>query len=161
MRIGASLATTVSDRRRSTDVMSRQFTKEGYNAAQTKSNDVWIAEGGNRMQEYDMAETGDERSEAEKIYHAVKTGGKNPAENIRQASKVPYGYLAKDGIITYNGVTFVCDEKTNSICLGDLAKAIGMFSPEDVNRIMRAIHQDTKIQSMQQETDFHVFYCLS
>ena len=180
MRIGASLATTATDRTKSTDVMSRRFTKEGYNAAQVRSNDVWIAEGGNRMQGYEMEETGDERSEAEKIYHAVKTGGKNPAENIRQASKVPYGYLAKEGIITYNGVTFVCDEKTNSICLGDmtdkkkvlniplsggghlkvnrdnlgdLAKAIGMFSPEDVNRIMRAIHQDTKIQSMQQEME--------
>lgn len=83
-------------------------------------------------------------------------------------------------MITYNGVTFVCDEKTNSICLGnmddkknvlniplsggghlkvhrdnlgDLAKAIGMFSPEDVNRILRAIHQDTKIQSMEQELE--------
>lgn len=180
MRIGASLATTVTERARPTDVMSRRFTKEGYNAAQVRSNDVWIAEGGNRMQGYEMEETGDERSEAEKIYHTVKTGGKNPAENIRQASKVPYGYLAKDGVITYNGVTFVCDEKTNSICLGDmtdkkkvlniplsggghlkvnrdnlgdLAKAIGMFSPEDVNRIMRAIHQDTKIQSMQQEME--------
>ncbi|MCH5338831.1 MAG: hypothetical protein J1E03_08625 [Acetatifactor sp.] len=180
MRIGASLASTVTERARPTDVMSRRFTKEGYNAAQVKSNDVWIVGGGNRMQGYEMEETGDERSEAEKIYHTVKTGGKNPAENIRQASKVPYGYLAKDGVITYNGVTFVCDEKTNSICLGDmtdkkkvlniplsggghlkvnrdnlgdLAKAIGMFSPEDVNRIMRAIHQDTKIQSMQQEME--------
>lgn len=180
MRIGASLAATVTDRTRSTDVMSRRFTKEGYHVAQTRSNDAWIAEGGNRMQGYEMEETRDERSEAEKIYQAVKTGGKNPAENIRQASKVPYGYLAKDGVITYNGVTFICDERTNSICLGDmtdkkkvlniplsggghlkvnrdnlgdLAKAIGMFSPEDVNRIMRAIHQDTKIQSMQQEME--------
>ena len=83
-------------------------------------------------------------------------------------------------MITYNGVTFVCDEKTNSICLGDmtdkknvlniplsggghlkvnrdnlgdLSKAIGMFSPEDVNRILRAIALDTKLQSMQQELD--------
>lgn len=96
------------------------------------------------------------------------------------ADKVPYGYLARDGVICYNGVNFVCDEKTNSICLGDMAdkknvitialsggghlkvnrdnlgelsKAAGMFSPEDLNLIMRAIAQDTKIQSMQKEID--------
>lgn len=82
--------------------------------------------------------------------------------------KCPYSHLAKDGIIEYNGVTFVCDYKTNSICLGDmsnpknvlnislpsggnlkvnvdnfgdLSKAAGMFSPADLNAIMRAIAQ--------------------
>ena len=132
------------------------------------------------MQDFDVEKTGDKRSEAEKIYQAVATGGESPSRNIRQAAKVPYGYLAKDGMITYNGVIFVCDEKTNSICLGDmtdkkkvlniplsggghlkvnrdnlgdLSKAIGMFSPEDVNRILRAIALDTKLQSMQQELD--------
>ena len=80
----------------------------------------------------------------------------------------PYGYLAKDGAIEYNGVVFACDPKTNSICLGDVSdpkkvlnvslpsgghlkmninnfgdipRAAGMFSPEDLNAIMRAIHQ--------------------
>lgn len=93
---------------------------------------------------------------------------------------VPYGYLAKDGIIEYNGVIFVCDELHNSICLGDmtdesnvlsiplseggclkvnrdnlddLAKAISMFSPEDIRRIMEAIATDAKCQQMQQEMD--------
>ena len=83
--------------------------------------------------------------------------------------------LAQDGVITYNGVTFVCDERTNSICLGDmsdkskvlnialsgggclkvnrdnigdLSACVGMFSPEDLNLIMRAIAQDTKAQEM-------------
>ncbi len=83
-------------------------------------------------------------------------------------------------MIEYNGVIFVCDEKTNSICLGDvsdpkqvinvalsggghlklnrnnigdLSKAAGMFSPRDLNLIMRAIAQDTKIQSMKKELD--------
>lgn len=37
--------------------------------------------------------------------------------------------------------------------LGDLANVIGMFSPEDINRIMRAIAQDTKAQAMQKEID--------
>ena len=93
---------------------------------------------------------------------------------------VPYGYLAKDGVIEYNGVTFVCDELHNAICLGDmtdesnvlsiplseggclkvnrdnlddLAKAISMFSPEDIRRIMEAIATDAKCQQMQQEMD--------
>ena len=82
--------------------------------------------------------------------------------------KCPYSHLAKDGLIEYNGVAFVCDYKTNSICLGDmsnpknvlnislpsggnlkvnvdnfgdLSKAAGMFSPADLNAIMRAIAQ--------------------
>ena len=93
---------------------------------------------------------------------------------------VPYGYLAKDGIINYEGVIFVCDELHNAICLGDmsdpanvlnipleeggclkvnrdnigeLAKAISMFSPEDVRRIMQAIATDAKCEQMQQELD--------
>ncbi len=82
--------------------------------------------------------------------------------------KCPYGYLAKDGMIQYNGVTFICDPDTNSICLGDtsdpkkvlnvnlpsgghlkininnfgdISRAAGMFSPEDLNAIIRAISQ--------------------
>lgn len=93
---------------------------------------------------------------------------------------VPYNHLAKDGIIEYNGVVFVCDEKHKALCLGDtgnpknclniplsgggslivnrdnlddLAKAIGMFSPEDVNLIMRAIARDAKIQQMKHQID--------
>lgn len=122
----------------------------------------------------------DDRGEAVKIYEAIRNGDENPIKNLRAVSKVPYGYLAKDGVIEYNGVVFTCDERSNSICLGDvsdrnkvisitlsggghllvnrenlgqLSKAIGMFSPEDVNLILRAIHQDTKIQSMQKEID--------
>lgn len=120
------------------------------------------------------------RSEAAKIYEAVKAGKGNPISSMRVAPKVPYGHLAKDGVITYNGVTFVCDERTNSICLGDvedksqvitvtlsggghlkvnrknigeLSRAAGMFSPEDLNLILRAIAQDTKIQSVKKEID--------
>lgn len=125
------------------------------------------------------AESGD-RIEAVKVYEAAMNGGECPIKNLRSSSKVPYGHLAKDGVIEYKGVLFVCDELTNSICLGDmtdpkkvlnitlsggghlkvnrdnigqLSKAIGMFSPEDVNLILRAIHQDTKIQSMQKEIE--------
>lgn len=93
---------------------------------------------------------------------------------------VPYSALEKDGIINYNGVIFQCDEKRNAICLGDmtnednvltiplsgggslkvnrdnidqLSKAIGMFSPEDVNRIMRAIAQDNKARAVQNQIE--------
>lgn len=101
-------------------------------------------------------------------------------DRIEAAGGVPYNHLAKDGFIDYNGVVFVCDEEHNAICLGnvadksqcliipleeggtlivnrdnlgDLAKAISMFSPEDVNRIMRAIAQDAKVQQMKKELD--------
>lgn len=94
--------------------------------------------------------------------------------------KVPYSALAKDGIIEYEGVVFVCDEKNNRLCLGDvsdpkqcltiplskggtlvvnrdnlgdLSHAIGMFSPEDVNRILGAMAQDAKVQEMEKEIE--------
>lgn len=98
-------------------------------------------------------------------------------DNLRQC---PYDYLAKDGVIEYNGVTFVCDYERNSICLGDmtnpkevlkislpsggnlkvnvnnfsdLAKAAGMFSPADLNAIMRAIAQYNHCTSKLHELD--------
>lgn len=93
--------------------------------------------------------------------------------------RAPYSYLKDEtGNITYNGVTFVCDDKKQQICLGDmsdpknvltiplseggclkvnrdniadLAKAIDMFSPEDVGRILRAIAQDAKARGEEME----------
>ena len=80
----------------------------------------------------------------------------------------PYSALAQDGVIQYNGVTFICDSDTNSICLGDMSnpkkvlniplssgghlkvnvdnldaipKASGMFSAEDMGAILRAISE--------------------
>lgn len=165
------------------------------NSTASAGNSSWIASGGNTLQRLVEAEAEkkkgqvtseaseeapSDRSEAAKVYEAALKGSKNPISNIRTAPKVPYGYLAKDNVITYNGVEFTCDEKTNSICLGDmtnpkqvlniplsggghlkvnranigqLSKAIGMFSPEDVNLILRAIHLDGKIQSVQNEVD--------
>lgn len=95
--------------------------------------------------------------------------------------RAPYSYLADDsGMIMYNGIPLQCDEKTNSLCLGDmsnpddiltipltgggslkvnrdsidgLAKIIGMFSPEDVKRIMDAIAIDAKIKSKKNEIE--------
>ena len=92
----------------------------------------------------------------------------------------PYSYMSKDGVIEYNGVTFQCDGDNNCIMLGDcsdrknciniplseggnlivnrdninsLSKAIDMFSPEDVARILKAISLDTKVQQMQEEIE--------
>lgn len=92
----------------------------------------------------------------------------------------PYEYLAKDGVIEYNGVVFACDTENNAISLGDvsdkskvitvrlssggtlyvnrdniqdLSQAMGMFSPEDVNCILRALADDAKIQKTQEEIE--------
>ena len=92
-----------------------------------------------------------------------------------------YSPLAsEDGTITYNGVMYICDDNNKCISLGDmsdssnvlsiplsgggtlqvnrdnygdLARSIGMFSPEDVNRIMRAIAEDVKCQQKQLEIE--------
>lgn len=97
--------------------------------------------------------------------------------------KCPYSYMAQDGVINYNGVTFICDYKHNSLTLGDvtsdprkvltislpsggnlkvnvdnlgdLAKAAGMFTPEDLNAIMRSIetykHCTEKLDEIEDE----------
>ncbi len=33
----------------------------------------------------------------------------------------PYEYLAKDGVIEYNGIVFACDTENNAISLGDVS----------------------------------------
>lgn len=94
---------------------------------------------------------------------------------------VPYSYMAdENGVIEYKGVVFQCDYETGALCLGDMSKeskvltiplseggclkvnrdnigqlasAIGMFSPEDVNRILRAIAQDARVRQAEQELD--------
>lgn len=126
-----------------------------------------------------QAKQGD-REEAQRVLEAAAAGSGSPMEKLRQKDQVPYGYMAKDGVIEYNGVTFICDARSNSICLGDvsdrkntlviplseggslqvnrnnlgdLQRAIGMFSPEDVNRILRAIAKDNKAREMEQELE--------
>lgn len=97
-----------------------------------------------------------------------------------QGSKAPYSKLAKNGIIEYNGVVFSCDDENRAITLGDvsdpdqvltipleeggclkvnrgnlddLARAIDMFSPRDIGRIMRAIATDAKVQKVKKEIE--------
>lgn len=193
MRVGANAAgiNTTRARQNLSVIRGRRFGENGYAEAMAAVGSSALSRADSRFWELSedkedkgkrVGETdgaGEDRAEATRVYEAV-TAGKDPLEGLRQVAKVPYGYLAKDGVIEYNGVCFICDEKTNSICLGDmtdktkvlniplsgggclkvnranlgdLSKAIGMFSPEDVNRILRAIAQDTKIQSMKNELE--------
>lgn len=102
------------------------------------------------------------------------------AEIMAERPKVPYAAMVKDGILAYNGVIFVADEKTNSLNLGDcshqkdcisisladggtlnvnrenigeLAACMDMFSPEDQERILRAIQTDIHIARKNQELE--------
>ena len=97
--------------------------------------------------------------------------------------KGPYSFLMGDGpTLIYNGVEFTYD-KDNALCLGDmsnpddvitiyltggvfklnrnniddLSKAIGMFSPEDVNRILNAISQDAKCKKKLKEIEDAIY----
>lgn len=104
-----------------------------------------------------------------------------PFDRYDGKKHAPYYEMAdENGVICYNGVTFVCDDAHGALCLGDmsdksdvlsiplsgggclkvnrnnkgdLAKAIGMFSPEDIRRIMVALAQDNKIQQMKNEIE--------
>lgn len=85
-----------------------------------------------------------------------------------------------NGEVHYNGVTFQCDTLNQALCLGDmsdekkvltiplsgggslkvnrdkiksLSDAIGMFSPEDVKRILTAIRTDAKAKSKEAECE--------
>lgn len=93
----------------------------------------------------------------------------------------PYSYLAnEEGVIEYNGVVFTLDNQRKWLCLGDmsnmdnviriplseggclmvnrdsigaLGRAISMFSPEDINLILRALKLDAKVQEMKKEIE--------
>lgn len=93
----------------------------------------------------------------------------------------PYDGMADEtGFITYHGVIFRCDKENNQLTLGDvsnpdktitipleaggslvvnrdnlgdLSRAITMFSGEDVRRIMTAIAQDAQCTRKQNEID--------
>lgn len=94
--------------------------------------------------------------------------------------KGPYSERENNGMIEYKGIHFLCDSKNNAICLGDmsnsedvitvplsgggclkvnynnlegLSKAISMFSPEDIKRILQAITTFNKIKSMKYEIE--------
>lgn len=103
------------------------------------------------------------------------------SKRVETEKKAPYAYLADEGnMIVYNGVAFYCDNEHRALCLGDmsdednvltiplseggclkvnrnnisdLSRAISMFSPEDVNRILSAIEQDKVCTNRMLEID--------
>lgn len=107
-----------------------------------------------------ISDNSDRKEKADRIVNEKVNGG-NPGR---------WSLMADDeGVVSYNGVNFIFDSESNALCLGDmsqtdnvlsiplsrggtlkvnrnniedLSKAIGMFSPEDINRIMRAIAED-------------------
>lgn len=126
------------------------------------------------MEEHPYKENQTEKVEETENVHT-------PFDKFDGLKHAPYYELADEsGVISYNGVTFVCDNAHGALCLGDmsdesnviriplagggclkvnrdnkeeLARAIGMFSPEDVRRIMVALAQDNKIQQMEYEIE--------
>ena len=101
-------------------------------------------------------------------------------DKIEHEKKAPYSYMAKNGVIEYNGVTFNCDDEKQQIslgdisnpdevlsiplekggrlvvnrnCIGSLSKAISMFSPGDIKRILSAIAKDTQCTQKIYEID--------
>lgn len=193
MRVGTeAVGMEAVGKRRAARGANRYFESRNYAQVMKDGNTAWMMND-SRIQQMNNKDRGEQgngdedadtvrevRSEAEKIYQAATAGKENPIKQLRQKPKVPYEHLAVDGVITYNGVCFICDEETNSICLGDmtdkknvltitlsggghlkvnrnnigdLSRAVGMFSPEDLNLIMRAIAKDAKIQSMKKEIE--------
>ncbi len=98
----------------------------------------------------------------------------------------PYASLMGEGPeLIYNGVVFTYDQsgalclgdtsnpddvitvyltngvfKMNRGSIGDLAKAISMFSPEDINRILQAISQDAKCQEKLKEVEDALYHAI-
>lgn len=104
--------------------------------------------------------------------------------NRISGKKAPYSSLAdENGVIEYNGIILQCDFDKNRLTLGDcsnldncirvplegggefvfnrdqlgnISKIISMFSPEDQNRIMRAITLDKQCQKQLKKLDDEV-----
>ena len=145
------------------------------------AGDVQSAQGSaTETAESRFAESIEELAKEDNTVKTPVTRGVQLARHIEGKDKVPYGEMAEDGVIEYNGVIFVCDYEHNRLTLGDttnkedciniplsgggsllvnrdnidaLSKAIGMFSPEDVKRILEALARDNKIRQMKKELD--------
>lgn len=152
------------------------FVQNAANVAACYAEDTKAAENAT----FRFAENLEENAEEKDKAQAPVTRGVRLNRRIEGKDKVPYGEMAEDGVIEYKGVVFVCDYDHNRLTLGDtsneknciniplsgggsllvnrnnldaLSKAIGMFCPEDVNRILRALAQDKKIREMEKELD--------
>lgn len=101
-------------------------------------------------------------------------------KQIKGEKHAPYDYMAVDGCINYNGVTFICDTQKNQLCLGDVSNpnnclivslenggtlmvnhdkignlnhAITMFTPEDQKRIMYAVSMYKKAKEVEEKIE--------
>lgn len=66
-----------------------------------------------------FAESLEESAEENDKVLAPVTRGVRLNRRIEGKDKVPYGEMAEDGVIEYNGVVFVCDYDHNRLTLGD------------------------------------------
>ncbi len=132
-------------------------------------------------QKYEAAARGTEtKSETDSAVEEKKAFQDKLVKQIKGEKHAPYDYLATDGCINYNGVTFICDTENNRLCLGnvsdphqclivsledggtlmvdqdcigDLGRAITMFTPEDQKRIMYAVSMYKKAKEMEEEIE--------
>lgn len=120
----------------------------------------------------DLAASESELQELQERQNMQKSAGEK---------KAPYQFLADEGgIINYKGVIFSCNQSENRLELGDvsnpkkciniplskggsllvnrenidqLGHAIGMFSPEDVKLILRALSLDAKVRGDKEQAE--------
>lgn len=135
-----------------------------------RKNSIWNQQKENFVQNEKVQE-----DFQEKIKNREKTSqrAEQIANQKMNGEKLGKWYLLADddGLVSYNGVTFVLNSENQQLCLGDmdekdniltiplsrggtlkvnrdniddLGRAIGMFSPEDINRILRAISEDAQ-----------------
>lgn len=121
-----------------------------------------IGEFGSTYQQYSRVQKEEQKPLIDNSFIEAKT---------KTEKKAPYSYLADaSGYIQYKGVIFYCDNERQTISLGDiteekkvltiplegggclkvnrdnlgeLSRAISMFSPGDIKRILSAVAQDT------------------
>lgn len=136
--------------------------------------------GKNRNQDETAALENESRQKTARTVEEKKEFQDKLLKQIKGEKHAPYDYLATDGCINYNGVTFFCDTEKNQLCLGDvsdphqclivsledggtlmvnqdyigdLGRAITMFTPEDQKRIMYAISMYKKAKELEQEIE--------
>lgn len=134
----------------------------------------------NSLEKGNSSKNGEDILGVQEAFEETLTRGMSLNNRANGGNKVPYSAMAKNGVIEYNGVTFVCDPKKNALCLGDmsnandvliiplsgggslhvnrdnldgLSQAIGMFSAEDVKRILEAIVSDSKVKQTKYEIE--------
>lgn len=151
-----------------------------WNQQVTGKNGNQQVTGRNKNQEETVAQENGRQAAAGRSVAEKKEFQDRLITQIKGEKHAPYDYLATDGCINYHGVTFFCDAEKNQIslgdvsdphqclivsledggtlvvnhdCIGDLGRAITMFTPEDQKRIMYAVSMYKKAKEMEQEIE--------